>query len=1424
MEMYNGGAWTTLSPSYTVAGDSYANTNALLINPNGTAAGNNNVFLDSSNNAFVITRNGSATQGTFTPFSNGWSNYFTTSSRLVTSGTVTLGNTWTIECWFNVQQSGQSIIVSNGAGGDPWLGVNQGASTLLLSYSGTTRSFSATFSLNTWYHLAMVSNAGTVSCYLNGVQQGSTQASPTSNMQFNYIGGYPTSSVAWYGYISNLRATNTVVYSSAFTPSTTPLTAITGTQLLTCQSNRFVDNSTNAYTFTVTGTPSVQQFNPFSSSTAYSANTNGGSMYFNGSTDYLSVANTSILQLGSSNFTIEGWVYVTATSANLQTFIAKGTGAGNQASYALQLNTSNQWVYYLSGNGSTWNIASAVLIGTPSLNTWNHIALVRNGNTITPYLNGVAGTPTTTSSSLFVGSTALTVGSDDASNSKLTGYISNARVVNGTAVYTGNFTPPTLAPLTINGPASAYANTANVNTAISTSNTALLLSGTNGNIIDQTTGSDLVTVANTQVSTALSPFNVTANTSGGSAYFNGSTDYLTASANSKFNQLYSATNPFTIEFWVYQTALPTGSNASTIAATYGSLNGWRIELHSDGKVYWVVNGSNSSAAYTVPLNSWNHLAFVWNGTTMTMYLNGVSVATSTSTWTNNSSPLYIGADPTESFYMSGYVSNFRIVNGTALYTSNFVPSTLPFTAVANTALLTCQSTTPFVDNSTNAFTLTRTGTPTASITGPFINTQGAWSNYLNGSSYYTVPNNTAFGFGTNNFTIEAWVYPTVSISASSGIPVIELYQSFTTGTESAFQFYLAADSNGKAVLSTTWISGTTQTNTPTLTGNIPLVANQWYHIAVSRSGSTVYYFVNGVSVGTGTYSSSINQGSLPVFVGARRTNTGSIDSYFTGYISNARIVNGTAVYTSNFTPSTIPLTAIANTALLTAQSSYFKDNSPNNFALSLTGSPTVTNITPFNTSGGQSILLNGTSDYLTTLNSPPLAFGGGNFTIEFWANISSTASEMCVFHNYNTNSQGVMISVNGGGAGKWRLYSGNGSWYVTIDSSTAVPINTWNHVAATRNGSTWTLWVNGVSVGTATSATNPNQDTNPITIGRFLSGTPNYFNGYISNFRITNGVARYTSNFNLPTAAFVNTPPVTTGSGTAVVIGNSVTGQSTPTVNYLVVGGGGGGGGGAGGGGGGGFLTGSGLAVTSNSTYTITVGNGGAGGAASPNGPATNGTKGGDSIFNSITATGGGYGGGITAANGTASPGGNGGSGGGGGNSYDGSTLGPGGSGNTPSTTPSQGNNGGNSTANAGPGTAGGGGGGASANGTSAISGTGGNGGNGSASTITGSTVYYAGGGGGGALTTSYISGSGGLGGGGHGGAATLGLTAGTPNTGGGGGGAGQGNAGAAGGSGIVILSYPTTYNSATVTGAVYTTTSGGNYIYTFIGNGTITF
>ena len=90
------------------------------------------------------------------------------------------------------------------------------------------------------------------------------------------------------------------------------------------------------------------------------------------------------------------------------------------------------------------------------------------------------------------------------------------------------------------------------------------------------------------------------------------------------------------------------------------------------------------------------------------------------------------------------------------------------------------------------------------------------------------------------------------------------------------------------------------------------------HCAVSREGNTIRIFDDGELTGTLDVSSyaTMNDSTVPLDIGADYADNYDMD----GFISNVRIVKGTALYTSNFTPPSAPLTNVTNTKLLCCQS------------------------------------------------------------------------------------------------------------------------------------------------------------------------------------------------------------------------------------------------------------------------------------------------------------------------------------------------------------------------------------------------------------------------------------------------------------------------------------------------------------------------
>ena len=852
------------------------------------------------------------------------------------------------------------------------------------------------------------------------------------------------------------------------------------------------DSSTNNFNLTVSGDARASNFTPY-----------GGawSVYFDGTGDYLSFADSAAFDLAINNFTIECWVYTTSFNSQYNCLLSQwDTSLG----YYFYLTSSTiRFGYQISGS-NLFTEASGL---TNSTNTWIHLAVVRNSNSLTIYKNGtsvgsgsITGTINNSSNQLWI--SGLGTGSGALNNTTTHfGYISNIRLVNGTALYTANFTPATTNLTSV------------ANTSLLTCHVNRFMDGSPNNFAITRNGDARVVSFN--------PFGITNTGVNGSMYFDGTGDYIDIASNAYWN--FGDGTDFTIELWAYTNNLATQyiiwSNAGTNSSGYNN-----AYIYTNGTIGIGKAGVNEiiSATSTWASAQWNHLAFVRNGSNLTIFYNGVSVAStaSASTYLNNATAaLSIGRNyQTSVAYFTGYISNYRVVKGTAIYTANFTPPTQPLTAIANTQLLTLQYDQPhnnhtFQDSSSNQFLITRNGNASQGTFSPFSPT--GWSAYFDGTGdVLTIPDSAISQLGSSDFTLECWINTSKTTGGSiltKGVDENVTWGNFFFSLTSSNYLFFEIDP-----------TPSTSADRFSLTDTVAISSGQWHHVAVTRSGNDWKLFRNGTIAASGTSSASFPDDTYAWVVGGSRV-SGSTTATWVGYISNLRLIKGSAVYTTAFTPPTAPLSAITNTAFLICHTNRFIDASTNNFAITVTGDSKVVAFSPFAPTAfynpathGGSAYFDGTGDDLSIATNTAFTDLPGDWTIECWFYSTSTSNQMLAGTS-TFNTSGYFLELNYTAAGRVSFVPV--PWSNRLESSSAVFTNyTWNHIAYVRSGTTVTIYVNGTSVVSGTRSVTSNSQ--PLTIGQAGNGWDGryYFNGYISNFRVVKGTAIYTTNFTSPTA------------------------------------------------------------------------------------------------------------------------------------------------------------------------------------------------------------------------------------------------------------------------------------------------------------------
>ncbi len=683
-----GGVYTATSvvpaiPAQQWVDDQYFNQTVLLLQTNNAPDGSQNGgFIDSSTTNNIISRIGSPTQGSFSPFTSTVTqyNHIPNANSVMFPG---LGNyvvttaggapfpsnatTFTVECWMYmtvVPPTVNPCIVgdmSPTGTANNWSFGPTSASKLAFYWFSSPTVFSATgnttLSINTWYHIAVSVNANAISLYVNGTRETITGTSTLTNRTSSTNSiclGQTQSSVYYYrGYVSNVSILSGVAkYSGAtITVPTEPLPTFAEGQVFLFANQGAVDSNTaqTSKPMTLTGGISNNYISPFSTATPGVLPANGGSMYFDATVSYLEMSGSPDLAFGTGDWTIELWYYTLTTASDRIIYDSRPSGTQGAYPTIYQSGTS---LFFLAN--STNLITSS---GTIATGTWYHILVSKVSGQTRMFLNGVQQGSTYTDSINYlngalrprIGDGGVTTGSN------VFGFISNLRVLKGTGVT--SVTVPT-APLT------------------AITDTKLLLSGTNANIYDATAKSPVQTVGNSRISTLVKKYG------SGSMYFDGTGDWLIIPDSV---DLRLGTGDFTVEAWVNVTTYAT---TRSIIGKGTTNTGWFLYIATTGKLAFGYGASTLNGNNQLDPGQWYHIALVRYGSgigNVRMYINGnLDIATTTSITTdfNQTNVMYVGADRTATNPYLGYIDELRVTKGLARYTTSFIPPTTAFPRMA----------------------------------------------------------------------------------------------------------------------------------------------------------------------------------------------------------------------------------------------------------------------------------------------------------------------------------------------------------------------------------------------------------------------------------------------------------------------------------------------------------------------------------------------------------------------------------------------------------------------------------------------------------------------------------------------------------------------------------------------------------------------
>lgn len=946
----------------------------------------------------------------------------------------------------------------------------------------------------------------------------------------------------------------------------------------------------------------------------------GSSAYFDGSGDYLTVPDSNDFEM-NYDLTIDTWVYPTSLPVGGRIVFAKGDSS-QFGPYLIQLQSDDgvtgYWYFYSSSNGSSWDVASNVLIGTATVNTWQHLAMVRTGNTIKLFLNGVkASSDVTISSQPIDNSSSFVIGriAESAASQEFVGYVDELRVSKGIARWTNDFTSPeraydyqknygvyTSSAMQLGAAATSIDSLQWTENGVQTGNgetpysSTSLVGSWNFNETSGTSAADssgnghtgtLTNFSSTGSQDAAANSGWTSNNrkwGAGALTFDGSNDYVSVSPTG-FD---FATG--TIEFWMKSNEDGWGDAIGFDSSGYP--NQLFIGTKEAGKAAFLCNiGNNYNAYVDVPNGDWHHWALVVNDSGNKIYRDGIQVTPTYDTGDASKNCFLDDISPTSfNFGIRGTDSAHPFkgsLDAVRIYSralsaeeilSDYQVGNIEFqTRTGNTSTPNdgtwedwkpAEGTTETqfksednaylydnqdsnltsywpmdetADNSCSGATndvCDKKGTSDGAATGTRI-TDGKFGKgrYFNGSTDWIKVNSMASNPFDSSHTVSGWI-------KLDQVGITNRFN-FIAGSGWGNGRYLSVYQD-KIFYSVPGVAGYSSTRTITDTN--------WHYVTATYDASNLNLklYLDGILDTNTTITDNTDAGSTCIFIGSLTQDCSSVyaaeepTTYYKamGSLDEVSIYNGVQSAQQVYLDyqKGIESGRIGNSIQETAEkdnwtklllhadganaSTTFADSSLSKNPVTVNGDAQIS--TAQSKFGGSSVYFDGNGDYLSISNSSDWNFGSENFTIDFWV------------YATDTNTAGVIIDKSywtSGQSGAYRISldtssSNSGINFVTsdgtgndeqINSGNYLNLGEWNHVTIVREGTSSNqskIYINGTMRGQSTISKSLGQNSAELRIGYFqgYSSGYTYFNGYIDDFRISKGIARWTDDFTPPTS------------------------------------------------------------------------------------------------------------------------------------------------------------------------------------------------------------------------------------------------------------------------------------------------------------------